>query len=72
VIFTGAEAVEGKHVETNPLRRAGRFIAVLPDSSNHPLTKLQTGKLFDFLSFYSFKIDPDSGSIFVIPENVLK
>jgi sulfite exporter TauE/SafE len=71
VIFIGQERVAGEHLETHPLRRAGRFVVILPDSSRHQLAAPEISSILEFLKFYSFKIDPDSGSIFQIPESIL-
>jgi sulfite exporter TauE/SafE len=67
IFYIGQELIAGKHLENHPLRKKGRFLIVLPDSSNHGFDTVQVRKLIDFLSFYSFKIDPDSGSVFQIP-----
>jgi len=69
IIFVGREAVDGTHLEQNPLRKKGRFLLILPDSSQRSLDTSEVRSLIDFLAVYSFKIDPDSGTVFQIPDN---
>ncbi len=69
VFFIGQELIKGVHLESHPLRKKGRFIIILPDSSHHFLDTTQAKAFIDFLSIYSFKIDPDSGTIFQVPKN---
>lgn len=70
IFFIGQELIEGLHIENHPLRKKGRFIIVLPDPSNHFIDTTRVKTFIDFLSFYSFKIDPDSGTIFQVPKNL--
>jgi sulfite exporter TauE/SafE len=72
IFFVGQELTAGTHVETNFLKKSGRFILILPDSSHKRLDSLKVKKLIDFLSFYSFKIDPDSGTIYQIPPKAIQ
>jgi sulfite exporter TauE/SafE len=72
VVFVGQETVADQHLESHPLRTPGRFIIVLPEFSGKPLDRPQIEKLIGFLSFYQFKVDPDSGSIFVVPQNIFE
>lgn len=67
IFFMGLELTSGNHLENHSLRKKGRFLISLPDSSKHGLDTIQVKKLISFLSFYSFKIDPDSGSVFQVP-----
>lgn len=72
IIFIGKESEGDGHLEQHPLRKKGRFVVILPDSSTHASSTDEAGKLLDFLSFYSFKINPDSGSVFQVPLKVIR
>lgn len=71
IFIVEQKIVSGTHLETNPLKKAGRFIVVLPKFSV-AIDSSRTKKIVDFLAFYSFKIDPDSGTIYQIPQKSIE
>lgn len=71
IFFIGQDMVFGKHIESLSIRKKGRFIAILPDQTSDVIDSVGAKKIVDFLSYYSFKIDKDSGTVYQIPETVL-
>ena len=72
IVFVGQESITGLHLENLSFRKKGRLIMILPDSSYKGINSSQVKKLIDYLAFYSFKIDPDSGTVYQIPRNILE
>jgi sulfite exporter TauE/SafE len=58
------------HTHHHPLRKAGRFVILLPGRLQYSTDEKTAGRIAAFLAEYSFKIDPDSGSVYRLPPGV--
>jgi sulfite exporter TauE/SafE len=70
-VFTSPSLGDSSHPHQNPLRKPGRFVLFLPGSFLDSASEGNARNMVKFLSRYSFKIDPDSGSVYRIPPHIL-
>jgi sulfite exporter TauE/SafE len=68
----GQELAAGRHIENHFMRTSGRFVLILPDSTNVGYSHEQCNHIIEHLRYYHFKIDPDSGTIYQLPEGKIK
>jgi sulfite exporter TauE/SafE len=69
VVIATNEWVGNEHIERHSLRIPGRFLILLPDSSSKIVPIDKINQMISFFSNYYFKIDPDSGTVFQMPNN---
>jgi len=69
IVIASSEWVGEEHIETHSLRKPGRFVVFLPDSSTKGVAVEKINKMLTFFGAYYFKIDPDSGTVFQMPNN---
>jgi sulfite exporter TauE/SafE len=69
VVIATSEWVGNEHIELHSLRKPGRFLVFLPDSSNKNIPVDKINKMLTFFGNYYFKTDPDSGTVFQMPNN---
>lgn len=69
IVIAASEWVGNEHIERHSLRKPGRFLVFLPDSSNKNVSVDNINKMITFFGKYYFKIDPDSGTVFQMPNN---
>ena len=70
-VFTFASNADSIHTHNSPFRKAGRFVIELPAFLRDSTSDSASRHIVDFLTKFSFKIDPDSGSVFRLPSNIV-
>jgi len=71
-IFTYASGDDTMHPFANRFRGKGRFVIVLPNDFRMSANENNNRKLVEFLTNFSFKTDPDSGSLFKVPHGAFE
>lgn len=70
-IFAFASNGDSVHTHNSPLRKAGRFVITLPAAMRDSVSENAARQIADFFTKFSFKTDPDSGSVFRLPLNAI-
>ena len=70
-VFAYAAESDSSNPQLKALRKAGRFVILLPALLRDSMDEKRSRHIADFLAKFSFKIDPDSGSVFRLGSSMI-